>query len=258
MAERWRKSAIHLALSLALCVSLLQPTLGLLFPGAMNLQPLWTAAFVILLLEALSLRRSLALGGAAAAGFLFFFWLFAQGGAVRLSDVALAFSLRLGGQTAALPLVKGDASLFLAVLLGGLSWLAASEKATWLPSLLLCVAVIMLLWLSGAEGYTVWLLPGLAVTLIQLIRDRHEQTSVLRLLPFIALMVLLAFLLAPSQGQTLKPLREKAEELRQAIMDRLFYTEPRDVFSLSTEGKLVHGRFSMDLVSSRNFRGERP
>ena len=241
MAERWQKSAIHLVMSLALCISLLQPTLGLLFPDSMSLQPLWTAAIVLLLLEALSLRRPLALGGTAAVGLLFLFWLFARGGAGRISDVAVAFSLRLGGQQAALPLVQGDASLFLAVVLGGLCWLASSERATWLPSLLLCVTVIMLLWLSGAEGFTAWLLPGLAVTLIQLIRDRHEQTNVLRLLPFIALMVLLAFLFAPSHGQTLEPLREKVDELRQAIMDRLFYTEPRDVFSLSTEGYYPQG-----------------
>ena len=36
-------------------------------------------------------------------------------------------------------------------------------------------------------------------------------------------------------------MRDKADELRQMILDRLFYTEPRDVFSLSSEGYYPQG-----------------
>ena len=74
-----------------------------------------------------------------------------------------------------------------------------------------------------------------------LFTERFREVSLLQLLPWAVLLVAAAFLLT-SRGVPPNPLREKADELRQAVLDRLFFTEPRDVFSLSSEGYYPEGR----------------
>ena len=86
-----------------------------------------------------------------------------------------------------------------------------------------------------------WLLPALTAVFVFILLDRHPSTSPVRLFLFASLLVLAAWLLTPAGGVTVEPMKEKADELRQMILDRLFYTEPRDVFSISSEGYYPQG-----------------
>ncbi|MBQ8537113.1 MAG: transglutaminase domain-containing protein, partial [Clostridia bacterium] len=55
------------------------------------------------------------------------------------------------------------------------------------------------------------------------------------------MLVALALLLTPSQGLVYEPLKDLADELRQAIYDRFFFTEPRNIFSLASQGYYPKG-----------------
>ena len=81
---------------------------------------------------------------------------------------------------------------------------------------------------------------ALFAALLLLLTDRFPETSFPRLIPWVAALLLACFALT-GQGATVEPLKEKVDDLRQSILDRLFFTDPRDVFSLSTEGYYPEG-----------------
>ncbi len=242
MKENLRRKGLHALLAWLLCAGILMPALGVLFRGFSSWTPLLWAGAVILLLEAASFRRSWAVGAGIALPLLILLWVFALGGYQRLSDVLIAVSLRLRGLHSALPLVRAHAVLLLSLAAGLIAWLAVFPGASYLPSLVLCTGTMLLLWLSDSPELIPWLIPALIPLQLLLVADRHEQTPLWRVLPWAALLVALAFVLAPrADGFVVEPLREKAEEMRKAIVDRLFFTEPRDVFSLSSEGYYPEG-----------------
>lgn len=55
------------------------------------------------------------------------------------------------------------------------------------------------------------------------------------------LAVALSFLLTPSGGVSVPTLEKFASDIRQRVYDYFFFTEPRNVFSLSTEGYYPQG-----------------
>ena len=241
MPEKIRNSLFHILLALMLAAGIFFPLLSVLFDGPVSFAPFRICVPVVIALEAVSLSRKASAASLMVVLCLGLFWLFSGGGLTRLSDVLTAVTLRLSGQTAALPLVKGDTELFFAVAVSVLCWFAALKKASYLPSLVLCTGMMVIIWLSGREDLVPWLIPALITVIIMMILDRHGHVSVGRVLPFAAALALLALLFAPSGDGAFAPLKDKAEELRRDIMDRLFFTEPRDVFSLSAEGYYPQG-----------------
>ena len=240
--ENLRRKGLHALLAWLLAAGVLMPVLGILFRGFSSWMPLLWAGAAILLLEAASFRRSWAIAAGIALPLLLLLWIVALGGYQRLSDVLIAVSLRLRGLHSALPLVRDDAVLLLSLAAGLIAWLAVFPGASYLPSLVLCTGTVLLLWLTDSPELIPWLIPALVPLLLLLVADRHEQTPLWRVLPWAALLTALAFLLAPKTGGfVVEPLQEKAEEMRKAIADRLFFTEPRDVFSLSSEGYYPEG-----------------
>ena len=230
----------HAVLSALLAVGLIMPLLGVLLPAGQDPQVfLWIAA-VVLLFEAASLHRlaAISVGGLALLSLLF--WLFGAGGTQILSDVLLAMNLRLSGVESALPLIAGPVRLLLTLLVTLLSCLACLKKASCMPALLLCVCDVLLIYLTDSLSLLPWLLPALGAALLLLLTDRFPETSIPRLIPWVAALLLACFALT-SQGATVEPLKEKVDDLRQSILDRLFFTDPRDVFSLSTEGYYPEG-----------------
>ena len=224
-----------------LAAGLLMPLLGVLDPSFADPRMLIPAALVVLLFEVASINKLTAgiTAGLFAAGIAA--WLLAFGGITVAGDVMIALSLRISGQMAALPLIAGKVKILFAILVPLVACFAMIQKATWIPSLILTAAITVLVWLSNRMDLLPWLLPAFAALLMMLVLDRHESMAPLHVLPWTALLMALAFLLTPSDGAVYGPLRDKADELRQAIMDRLFFTEPRDVFSLSSEGYYPQG-----------------
>ena len=241
MSDSVRSRLTHALLSLLLAAGLLLPLMGILEPSFLSPSLLFWCAGIIVLFELASLNRVAAVVSACAGGIILLSWLFAMGGLITVSDVALAVALRFSGIRTALPLVAFPATVLLTVLVTLVCCFACLRGASVLPCSLLCFAMILLIYLAGAADMVPWFLPALVALLLMLLTDRFPETPLLPLVPVAVLLVAGAFLLT-SGGVGSNPLRDKADELRQAVLDRLFFTEPRDVFSLSSEGYYPQGQ----------------
>ena len=241
MGDKVRNHLVHALLSLMLSAGLLMPLVGILEPSLLSPDLLLWAAGLVLLFELLSLKRAVAFAAAGVIPVALAVWLFAAGRITVFSDIILAVVLRFRGIHTALPLVDGPAVACLTVLVTLLCCFACLRGVPVMQPFLLCLAVILLLYLSGCEELVPWLLPALFSLLLMLLIYRFPETQILPLVPFAALVVAASFLLTAG-GVGPNPLRDKADELRQAVLDRLFFTEPRDVFSLSSEGYYPEGR----------------
>lgn len=241
MSETLRTRLTHALLSLLLAAGLLLPLLGILEPSFLSPSLLFGCAGIVLLFELACINR---IGSLVAAGLgllMLAVWLLAAGGLIVVSDVALAIVLRFSGIHSALPLVAVSAVTILTVLVTLICCFACLRNASILPASLLCFGMILLIYLSGAGEVVPWFTPALIALLLILMTDRFPETPLLPLLPVSVLLVAVAFLLT-SGGVGANSLRERADELRQAVLDRLFFTEPRDVFSLSSEGYYPQGQ----------------
>lgn len=241
MSESSRFRLTHAFLSMLLAAGLLLPLMGILEPSFLSPSLLIWCAGIIVLFELVSLSRVSAIVSASAGVILLLIWLLAMDGLLTVSDVALAVALRFSGIRTALPLVAFPATVLLTVLVALASCFACLRSASVLPCSLMCFGMILLIYLSGAGDMVPWFLPALTALLLILLTDRFPETPILPLVPVAALLVAGAFLLT-SGGVGSNPLRDKADELRQAVLDRLFFTEPRDVFSLSSEGYYPQGQ----------------
>ena len=241
MSDAVRTRLTHALLSALLTAGLLLTLLHILEPSFASPVLLLWSAMVILLFELACSSRTAALVSAGLATLLLLVWVFLLGGMLTVSDVTLAVVLRLSGVRTALPLVASEAKILLTILITLVCCFACLRGASVLPAALLCFGTILLLYLSGSGEVVPWFLPALAALLLMFLTNRFPETPALPLIPFAALAVACAFL-AAGGGVGANPLREKADELRQAILDRLFFTEPRDVFSLSTEGYYPEGQ----------------
>lgn len=241
MSAALRERLSHALLSLLLAAGIILPLLGILLPGFSPLEILLPVMLTVLLFEAASLRRGLAVGVSLLSLAALLLWLFAGGGITPVTDVFRALLLRIRGVTTALPLVAVSAVRMISVGLTFLCCLACLRSVSVLPASLLCVSTALLIYLTASEPLIPWLLPAVAAFLILLARDRFPETPLLSLLPWMALLVAAAFLLAgPGTGEN--RFTRQADDLRQQILDRLFFTEPRDVFSLSSEGYYPEGQ----------------
>lgn len=241
MNETLRIRLTHALLSILLAAGLLMPFLGILEPSFLSPSLLLWCTGIVVLFELASVSRISAITSAVVCLLALLVWLFAMSGLIVISDVVLAVALRFTGIRTALPLVASSAVALFTVLITLLSCFACLRSVSVLPASLLCFAMILLIYLSGSEPFVPWFLPAVFALLLILMTDRFPETSLFSLLPFAALLVAGAFLLT-SGGVGANPLRDKADELRQAVLDRLFFTEPRDVFSLSSEGYYPQGQ----------------
>ena len=240
MSKTFSARLTHAFLSLLLSAGLVFPLLGILEPSFLVPSVLLPVAAAIVLFELAALKRVTAVIAAVAGAAALVFWLVALDGLTAVSDVARAVSLRVAGVRSALPLVARPAVLMIAVFLTLVSCVACLRGVSCFPAVFLCVGLVLLLYLTGSASLIPWALPALAALLLLLMTDRFPETPLLHAAPWALLLVLAAFWLTAG-GVPDNPLQQKADELRQAVLDRLFFTEPRDVFSLSSEGYYPEG-----------------
>ncbi|MEG0493145.1 MAG: transglutaminase domain-containing protein [Clostridia bacterium] len=147
-----------------------------------------------------------------------------------------ALSLYITGITAAAPLFATPIALLLAVVLAMLSFAFSSKNVGFLPATILVVLVLFGLWSLGKPMYFWLALPALVALLLLISQSSHEKINLFEVLPMAAIVVVLSMLVLP-RGQTiLPPLYNAAMDLKQTISDYLFFTEPRNVFTLGSYG----------------------
>ena len=198
-------------------------------------------AVLIAVMSASTLKRwtGWALTGAIVA--LSALWL-ALGGLPVVIEVFRGVTLHLSGLTAALPLVAGETAMLIAVLVAIVSFLLTFELTGAYPAMTVMMLALMLLWLGNRASLLVWLLPSVVAIMTLLVISNHEGLTIRRVLPTMLAAALAAFLVIPTGGVTIGPLKNSADTLRQRIFDYFFFTEPRDVFSLAVEGYYPQGQ----------------
>ena len=168
-------------------------------------------------------------------------WLVAGG----LSVVIEAFrgvTLQLAGVMGALPLVARETALLIAVMAAIISFLLTYRAAGAYPAMTVLLLALLLLWLGNRAELLGWLLPSVAAVMTLLALSNHESLTVRRVLPMMLAAAMAAFLVLPTGGVTVGPLKDAADTLRQKIYDYFFFTEPRDVFTLASEGYYPQGQ----------------
>jgi len=100
---------------------------------------------------------------------------------------------------------------------------------------------LLALWLSDCSAAIPYTIPALIAALTITAIATHEELSALPIMPWMAVIAVVGCLLVPQSGVTVDPLKEAADALRQQIYDYLFFTEPRNVFSLANEGWYPQG-----------------
>ncbi|MBQ4579941.1 MAG: hypothetical protein IJA83_04710 [Clostridia bacterium] len=191
-------------------------------------------------LAAAGLNRKAAMitGCACAAGAVV--WV-ALGGWRICAEVTTALLLRLSGLPTALPLVQTPFTAILCVLCAGMSWFVTQRSAGAYPALILLALTAALLWLGNAPDAAPCLLPAVLACVTLLLRAGDEATSTWHVLPLSAAVTALAALCLLLGGLTSPPMKDFADTVRQRIYDTLFFTQPRDVFTLATEGYYPQG-----------------
>lgn len=165
----------------------------------------------------------------------------AAGGISSIIEVYNALLLHMSGLTTALPLVGAPFTIIISLLCTVVSWIVTHRSSGAIPSLILLVFSAMLLWLGNWSEVFLCLLPAAIAVVTLLLRAGDEQTSTLRVLPLAVTVTALAFAVAGTGGAVSSPLKTLANTIRQRIYDTFFYTQPRDVFTLATEGYYPQG-----------------
>lgn len=240
MAEGIKGRVTHALLALLLAVGLSMTLAGSLDESLISPFMLYIIIGIVVVFELASLHRISAWACASAAAAGIALWIFAGNGAQVLSDAGIAVSLRLKGIRTAVPLASGSLSILISAGITVLCCFATLRQATCIPSLMLCTAVIMAVWITDSVELIPWLLPALATVLTLLMTYRYEDTPAIRILPWAVCIVTASYLIAGCVPQE-NPVRDKADEIRQSILDRLFFTEARDVFSLYSVGLSPQG-----------------
>jgi len=147
-----------------------------------------------------------------------------------------ALALYFSSYTVALPLFGFQVASLIAVLSAALSYVFAKRGVGFLPAALVVVLVMFGLWSLGKGDLLWYVAPALVGLLLQMSQGAHEKINILHVLPMALVTVLVALLLLPGSRVVIDPLAKAASSLKQMISDYLFFTEPRDVFTLGTYG----------------------
>lgn len=147
-----------------------------------------------------------------------------------------AVGLYFAGNQVVLPLYGSQAAVLFAVFVAVLSFLVTKRGVGFLPMALMTVLVLFGLWSLGKGGYLWYVAPALIAILLQMSIEAHERISILHVLPMALIVVVLSLLILPAGKVTVGFMEKAASDLKQRITDYLFFTEPRNVFTIGNYG----------------------
>ncbi|MBQ8537114.1 MAG: hypothetical protein IJ461_06925 [Clostridia bacterium] len=111
-------------------------------------------------------------------------WLMMGSGAVPLLlEAGRAILLKFSGQAAALPLYSLEITLLLSVLFALMAYPLCSRAAGIYPTMTLCLAVLVILWLTGKQALLWYAAPALIALVALYARSHHEDLKFKTLLP---------------------------------------------------------------------------
>jgi hypothetical protein len=147
-----------------------------------------------------------------------------------------ALALFFSGYSAVLPLFGAQVASLIAVLTAVLGYVFSKRGVGFLPAALVVLLLMFGLWSLGQGSLLWYVTPALVAILLMRAQSAHEKINALHVLPMALAAVLLSMLITPSGRVVIEPLATAASDLKQAISDYLFFTEPRDVFTIGAYG----------------------
>jgi len=206
------QSAMLSAALTAVALMLLFTVLGSLKKGRLILIGLWLAA---------------ALAQLALPGFGFFGTAF---------EAVKAIALYFSEVPAAAPLFAANIAVTLGVALSVVCYAFTSRSVGFLPAAMLVVLMLFGMWSLGQAEYLWFSAPALVALLLLVSQTSHEKVNLFEVLPMAAAVVVAALLILPAGKTAIDPLHSAAMRLKQTISDYLFFTDPRNVFTLGAYG----------------------
>lgn len=237
MKQAIRHGAVSLLLALGLLLAVLA-CMDMLAWASVAGAAAAGVTLVLLLAAPKRLTRWLAAAALAGAAAL---WML-LGGVDTLAEILRAMTLHFSGVNGALPMVAAQAALLLGMLLGAACFGMTSQGLGSYPTLAVTVLAALTLWLADRPDALPWLMPAVAALLVQTAMSRHGEISLGRSLPMAAVLAALTILLTPQGGVTIQPMKEAADYLREQILARFMFTQPRNVFTLASEGYYPQGQ----------------
>ena len=225
-----------------LAVGLVLPVLLALGMSAQTGLALGVAAGVLLLCWGASFFRVTRIAVPVAAVVGVAGWVAFGGGLALLQELWQVFLLELQGMHGVLPLYATPVACGLGAVAALLAWIMCLRCMGPLPGWLAVILLSVLCWQQGDIHLVVAAAPAVAAVLVLTIRSMHPAASIGKNLAMMLCCTLLAGCLIPAEGIVIAPLQEQAQALRQKILDTLFFTEARDVFSLAKEGYYPQGQ----------------
>ena len=234
----------RLMVSLLLCLGVLWPLLWAIeIQGAFVVATL-AAVAVIALCTVSGLNQKIRFLMGAAVALLLVVQLFLPRFGIigQVVEAVKAFALYLNGFNCAASLYRIPLALTLAVLAALISYLFSHRGAGFIPATVLLVLVLFGLWSLGKHNFFWFAAPGLIALLMIISQTSHEKINLFEVLPMAAVVVALAMLLTPGGKTVIEPLHKAAMQLKETIADYLFFTEPRNVFTIGSYGYYPMGQ----------------
>ena len=147
-----------------------------------------------------------------------------------------AIGLYFAGNQVVLPLYGSQVAILFAVFVTVLSFLVTKRGVGFLPMALMTVLVLFGLWSLGKSAYLWFVAPALIAILLQMSIEAHDRINVFNVMPMALIVVVLALLILPTGKVTVGFMEKAASDLKQRISDYLFFTEPRNVFTIGNYG----------------------
>lgn len=224
--------------SLLLCLGLLLPLMMTFGAQSAMLRAALTAAGLILLFVVLgSLKKG--------RGILLVLWGVCAAVQLALPHMGLfgsiyeaikAMALYVNDVPAAAVLFAQELAAALGVVLAVVCYAFTSRSVGFFPAAVLVVLMLFGMWSLGRAEYLWYAAPALVALLLLVSQTSHEKINLFAVFPLALAVVLAALLVLPSGQTVLEPLHEAAMRLRQTISDYLFFTDPRNVFTLGAYG----------------------
>ena len=131
--------------------------------------------------------------------------------------------------------------LIVSVVFGLLAFLLTRLTGGVYPALLLFAFVTMGSWYMEERLILAYTIPGLIALAVLYARAYREGMSYAKAVPAALIAALLAVMLMPSGPVTWKPMADAAEKVRELFIDYFMFTDPRTVYSVSSDGYQPQG-----------------
>lgn len=181
------------------------------------------------------------IGGVLSIGLLAAWVLLGSTASALVRNLPQAFTLALQGRLLALRLFSAPLMVLCGFAFTFIGFELARRSGGFYPALSLTMVVLLGVWFYGERSQMLLCLPALLGLVMMYAVASEFGTALHRILPMALLALLMAMLLLPTSRLTSPALEANAERLREIINDYLFFTEPRNTYSLQRDGYLPLG-----------------